>query len=431
MYSVWFILRWIHFIGWFYLHYSISQTQINYAKQLREKLVGLGILGIKLGQYLCNRPDIISDLLKNELSVLLSQNKVHDIHHTNRILNEAGIQVTLGEVIGSGSLTQVYRCSMGDQTDLVLKVKHPEVFHLPNEIKALKTLIYGLSCFSRFRILLHIDWDQFFSSIEEQLDLNNEIKYLTRYHDIYQDVSEISIPRVVTGNKDCIVMTYCEGKPMFEFSKDDPRYQRAHNLFVCSMIHMGFTYQLMHGDVHEGNILVKENGDISIIDFGVCLQLTMEQFLGILSISKFELDPSYEHAENMVESIIHNHSIDKKPLIIPQLSRELYDKYKKDLLNQTTSPTISDFFNFVIRLVQSYRVMIRGNILSYFLNIMLLEGLTPYSERQELSTIIASSFMMRHPFFKKEIKTLKEYHETLFNKTDPDLIQKYNLKVIE
>jgi predicted unusual protein kinase regulating ubiquinone biosynthesis (AarF/ABC1/UbiB family) len=430
MNSIWFILRWIQFMGWFYFYYSNIQTQSYYAKQCKERLEGLGILGIKLGQYLCNRPDMISDVCKKELSVLLTQNKIHDMSHTKKILEESGIKLTLGEVIGSGSLTQVYRCSLGDQHDLVVKVKHPEVLQLPSEIKALKSMIYGLSCFSRFRVLLHMDWDEFFLSIEEQLDLTNEIRYITRYHEIYQDLPEITIPRVVTGDKNVIVMTFCEGRPMFEFSKEDPRYHRAHNLFVCSMLHMGFTYQLMHGDVHMGNILVKENGDISIIDFGVCLRLTMEQFLGILSISKYELDPSYENTENMVQAIIHDHSIDKKPLVIPSLSKELYEKYKTILSDRGTSPTISDFFNMIVTVSQSHGIMIRGNILCYFMNVLLLEGLTPFSEKQELSTILAASFMMRHPFFKKEIKNLNEYYDNLLERTNQDLIQKYNLKVI-
>ena len=431
--QAWIYYKWLSFLLWMYRYYPTVCTNPVYTKQCRQKLESLGILGIKLGQYLCNRPDMITAIMKKEFSVLLSNNKIHPLSHTKALLRDANMEqvVVLGEVIGSGSLAQVYRCSIGDDHNLVLKINHPEVSQLPVEIDVMKKLIKILGCMSRFTFIKNMDWDEFFSALESQIDMTNEIANLQTFRTMYKDkLSEITIPRYVSGNKNFIIMTYCEGKTLNHFEKDDPIYQKAHNLFVCSLIHTGFVYRFMHGDIHEGNILVKDNGDISIIDFGVCMRLSEEQFLGILSISKFEIDPSYENCESLVEALIHEYTIDGKTLDIPVLAHELYDKYKTILTDRGVTPTITDFFDLVTTMAQRYRVLIRGNIMAYFMNVILLEGLSPFSEDQQMSSMIALAHMKRTPFFVEEGGAhLEEYYQTTLAKTFPYLIEKYNLKV--
>ena len=126
--SMYCFTKWMVFIGWLSWNYTRINNDPYYAKKLKEYLESLGILGIKLGQYLCNRQDICSDVMKNELEEFLSNNPIHSITHTNAILEKWGVtDIELGEVIGSGSLTQVYRCNKkGSDEKLVLKIKHPE-----------------------------------------------------------------------------------------------------------------------------------------------------------------------------------------------------------------------------------------------------------------------------------------------------------------
>ena len=405
------------------------KTIPSLCKKLKDNLIQLGILGIKLGQYMCNRSDISSPCMKNELKQLLSQNKIHSMLHTNDILNQYDYNdLDIGEIIGSGSMTQVYRCNIKSTgQDAVLKIKHPEVMFLAREIRVVKRVIYSLGFipFFKGKMFRHMDWDEFFNGMEEQLDMNNEIRYMQIYENSYNSPlqTEISIPKMIHGTRDFIVMSYCEGKHLYEFSKEDPVYQKAHNLFVSSMIHMGFIYQFMHGDIHEGNILVKENGDISIIDFGVCIKLSLEQFMGIEAISKFEIDPSLENAESVLSSIIHPYTVDNEPLLLAELTKELYSNYKLGFDNK-----VNLLFEWMMQVSQEKNVIIRGNIMTYFMNVILLEGLSPYSESQQISTILALSLMRKNEFFMSEgRKPLCEYYDLLIKKTDPELIKKYNL----
>ena len=151
MFSSFFIIwKWVSFIYWFSRNYTEIKISEIYSKLLKEKLENLGILGIKFGQYLCNRADISTKIMRNELMSFLNNNKTHSIEHTMELLNKSGIfktrNVTLGRIIGSGSLTQVYECKLDNSDEkLVLKVKHPEVSKLHDEIYALKTITWFTS----------------------------------------------------------------------------------------------------------------------------------------------------------------------------------------------------------------------------------------------------------------------------------------------
>lgn len=428
MLSIRVLYKWMYFLAWMYFYYDKAKHSSEYSKQLRIQMEKVGILGIKLGQYMCNRMDISTECMKIELQVLLDQNKIHPMKHTLELLSKHNMTyIKVGELIGSGSLTQVYRCSLEDQLNLVLKIKHPDVDQLHTEIKIVKRIIRVLQCIPRFRMLINIDWDEFFSLLEEQIDLRNEIKNIQKYERIYKNkYEEIETPQFIYGNEDFIVMTYCEGKPLHMFSKSDPLYKKAHLLFCSSFLHTLFTYQLIHGDIHEGNILVKENGHISIIDFGICLSMSIEQYYGYFSIAKFQYEPTYEHCYDSIESLIHPYSIYYKKIDLNHITTHIYDSYMNEY--HTKNQLTKTFVTILTTYIQKYNVMLRGNMLSYFMNVLLLEGLSPYKESDEMSSILAVSFMRKQEFFMKECgNTLDQYYLMLMSKMSHELLEKYNI----
>jgi len=390
----------------------------------------LGILGIKLGQYLCNRKDICSDIMKNELQSFLSSNKTHSFEHTKEILDNAMVNnLVIGNVIGSGSLTQTYLCNIeGNDDKLVLKVMHPEVRYLKTEIVALKRILKFFSYFGKYKILVNVDWEKFFHLIEQQTDLNNEKKYMQKYYDIYNGkMTEVEIPRFIQVNNEYILMTYCEGRPLNEISRDTPLYDKAYYNFACSFMHTFFVHQIIHGDIHEGNILVKDNGDISIIDFGICIELTEDQYKGIFATSRFENNPTVESCLEFVNAVIEPHDIYGNKIDMYKLSKECSEEYVKYTKGQIQE-TINKFFNIIIGFVQRYNVLMKGEILSYFLNMILIEALSPCKERINMTSFKAIILMKKNPFYVKELDfILDEYYTELKKKFPDDLIEKYDV----
>jgi predicted unusual protein kinase regulating ubiquinone biosynthesis (AarF/ABC1/UbiB family) len=222
-------------------------------------------------------------------------------------------------------------------------------------------------------------------------------------------------------------MTYCQGKPLHLFDKEDPVYKKAYLLFSSSCLHTFFTYHIIHGDIHTGNILVREDGTISIIDFGICIKLSIEQEVGIFSIVKFQQDPTVEHCFDVIDALIHPFSIHKKKLDLDSMAYVIYERYMEK--HHLSNRSISDFFNIITEYIQQYNVLLRGNILSYFFNIMLLEGLSPlYGKENRVINIYTIHYMKQQEFFMKECgKKIWSYYDILKNKIPKELLQEYNI----
>ena len=422
--------KWILFMFWFSWNYKKIKVDKSYAVSLKSKLENLGIIGIKLGQYLCNRRDVCSDIMKEELKSFLSSNKVHSFMHTKQILDKAGVNdLVIGDIIGSGSLTQTYLCTKeGSDRKLVLKVMHPEVRTIIHEISALKSILKAFSYFGKFKTLVNVDWNKFFFLIEQQTDLDNEKKYMKKYFDIYTDkLPEIEIPEFIQGNSDYILMSFCEGRQLNEIPRDSELYARAHNKFACSFVHTFFIHQIIHGDIHEGNILVKDNGDISMIDFGICIELTEQQYKGIFATSRFENEPSMETSMEFIKAVIEPWDVFGNMINMKQLCKDSYEEYVK-ACDGKIQTSINNFFNSLIIFIQKYNVLMKGEILSYFLNMILIEGLSPCNERINMSGFKAVVYMKKHPFYLDEMDfLLDEYYGELKKKFPQDLIEKYDV----
>lgn len=425
------LISWLRFMYWLNGNYNNIKNNREYAKLLKEKLENLGILGIKLGQYLCTRIDITSDIMKEELQVFLNNNKTHGIDHTINILNKAGINnIIIQDIIGSGSLTQVYRCKLPSYSateTFVLKVKHPEIANLNNEIYVVKKIIRFMSCFKKFSFFINIDWNGFFNLLEIQLDLNNEKRFMEKYYSMYHNNSEITIPQYIIGNSDFIIMTYCEGKTLNCYDRNSNIYKKAHNLLSCSIYHTFFNNMIIHGDIHEGNILVRDDGTISIIDFGICVELSEDDIKGIMAASKFENDPTKENLYNFVNAIIYPYDIYNKNVNINNIVTIIYNDYNI-IYSKTKLTSFNDNINRIITNLKQYDVIIKNNILLYLLNILLISGMTPYNEKYNMTPIIALSYMKQNRFFIKECESfLDEYYNIMYKKIPIDLIKKYNI----
>lgn len=244
---------------------------------LKKKLLNLGVIGIKFGQYLYVLKRGFSPIVNKIMEPLVrSDNIIHSYDETIKMLshdanyNNLNIQ-EIGEIIGSGSVAQVHKCILKDNPNkkFVIKVAHPCIINLANELNTLQR------CFAMFKHIKNyfIDWNHFFDDLRFQIDLNNEANNIKTFYNIYKDYDKIEIPELIYSHKYFIIMSYCEGKHIQLFNKNSDEYITAINLITSSLIHTIYKYKLHHGDLHLGNILVKSNGNIALLDFGICCKI--------------------------------------------------------------------------------------------------------------------------------------------------------------
>ena len=216
-------LKWLYFIIIFKSNFSWMTATTEGGIYLKEKLTNLGILGIKLGQYLYSHSLLINDEVKDALEPLLSHNKIHTKKETRQMLDfddsnkcndsnkcdESIESIDYDNILGSGSLAQTHICYLKNDASkkYVLKVAHPEILNLENEVNVVKNLFKIVSFF----INIKVNWNSFFENISEQCDLNNEANYMKKFYEIYKNYDKIEIPELVYSNKYFIIMSFCEG----------------------------------------------------------------------------------------------------------------------------------------------------------------------------------------------------------------------------
>jgi len=442
-----FTLKWVYFLIKFKLNYNWITTTLDGGIYLKEHLLNLGIIGIKLGQFLYTRKDILYKESIAGLESLLSNNSIHSEEDTIKMLNYDKTNYHINNIhhiekdcIGSGSLAQVHICYLKDNPEkkYVLKVAHPCIFELDNEIKLLKNI---LNLFGRFK-KINIDWDSFFKNITVQTDLNNEANNMKKFYSIYKNYEKIDIPELIYNDKYFIVMSYCEGVPMNKLERTSPEFILATNLLASCFFHTIYKYSMCHGDMHFGNILVKPNGFITLIDFGICNydidnDKDIENINLHTNISKNEV--LYNYRDFLIKQSVH--SIDTLLSCVIKLPTNISENY----INQITANFISYIQNFdknikdfmytdlyymdlIFNFVNDYNLQINGEALYVIMQLVTLEAFAYHipGMNNGMVSIRTMSYMKTDKFFMDEMGDfILKFYKIEYNHENEGVRNKY------
>jgi len=399
------IFKWVYFILNFTFYFKWITTTSEGGIYLKNKLTNLGIIGIKLGQYLYTQRYILKNDSRNELESLLSHNKIHSHKDTIKMIQFDKLnifdsiidRVNYDDILGSGSLAQTYICYLKNDSinKYVLKVSHPEVLKITYEILIVKYITKIISYFLK----ININWDDFFNDINQQLDLKNEASNMRIFYEIYKNYDKIEIPTLIYCHKYFIIMKYCEGTQMNQLDRKSKEYISAVNLVSSSFLHTSYKYNIVHGDLHQGNILVKNNGNISLIDFGICKKTNYTENNDILYVYE---DFVYNSNFTILEKITKLNQKQKE--ISFELGKKFIIEYNlnapivkdQDDKNMYFLPSLGEY-------CYKNNIILDCDVIYFIMNLILLESYTKsdiYNSNILLRTL---SYMKRDKFFMDEI----------------------------
>ena len=273
-------------------------------------LQALGPAFVKLAQWAGTRRDLLPHAVCDRLSELNDRARIHSWSHTHRILAESfgddyrtrGIDLDASsEVIGSGSVAQVYRATLVEQgrpgRAVAVKVLHPNIAGRVERDLALMTRVASLLDsipLAAIRMLsLPRAADNFASVLRSQVDLRMEGNNLLRFRDNFTynrrgrslldwllgkedggsstdpPSSAVHFPSPIQDwtSRDVLVETYVgDARPISDFLHDESergmeiRKQLAAPL-LRSFLKMVFIDNFTHCDLHAGNVLVQQKKD--------------------------------------------------------------------------------------------------------------------------------------------------------------------------
>ena len=284
----------------------------NYSREerVRMALTDLGPTFIKLGQILAARPDLVGPELAEELKRLRANvhpDAIEQVHATLR--EELGddyqkhFHTIDPEPLATASIGQVHRATLHDGTQVVIKVQRQGIEKtIRQDIEVLGGLaqlaqrVEGLSNWRPQEMVR-----QFAPMILRELDFGRERQNLDLFAVMVRKTNpSVRVPKPYKPycSRRVLVMDELVGKPLSSFLVDlkneTNETQIAHQKSICDSLSetiagvylaMIFDEALFHADPHLGNLIVLEDGNLGILDFGMVgridetLRETIEEML--------------------------------------------------------------------------------------------------------------------------------------------------------
>jgi ubiquinone biosynthesis protein len=259
-------------------------NESNRYERIRIATEELGPTFIKLAQVLSNRPDLLPDELITELEKLQSSVPPFEFKYVRSIIkSETGkeIEELFTEFdespIGSASIGQVHRARLFDGTEVVVKVQRPGVKRvIETDLSILRYLVVRGDNYLRENGVLNGEdvVNAFDQSMQKEMDYRNEGRNIEAFRNFYKNYKDFYIPRVYREytTEKVLVIEYIRGCKITDVKQLkawglDPRKiaERGMKIYLMQMFEFGY----FHADPHPGNVLIRPDGIICLIDFGM------------------------------------------------------------------------------------------------------------------------------------------------------------------
>ena len=246
----------------------------------------MGPTFIKFGQIVASSAGLFPDRYVEEFRKCLDQVRPFPFAEVRRILRSELGQEQANQLIdidpaplASASVAQVHTAKLADGTEVVIKVQRPNIQQrLEADMRIMRLLAIIVSNLRKDARLANPVGviEDFAETLAEEIDFRREADNLNRFNEIMRELGYTDIrapvPHSAYTTRRVLVMERFYGigvdqveeirKRELDAEADLVRGLRA--WFQCVLF-----YGFFHGDVHAGNLMLLEDGDIGFLDFGI------------------------------------------------------------------------------------------------------------------------------------------------------------------
>ena len=255
-------------------------------KPLRDMVLELGVTFVKLGQLLASSPSVSGAALADAMRDVLDAGPAVPFEHLR-----ATIETDLGRPLGSvfadfsptpvaaASLAVVHRATLLDGTEVAVKVLRPNsAREVATDLTIVQPFIRFLAHQYPFGFTPAVPdiIDGLAEQLAEELDLRNEARSMAWFNEMLGVVGAKGVRVPVTypeaSGRNVLTMEFIHGTKV-----DDLEALTAANIdargAIEALIESWFALTLctgvFHGDVHAGNLLLTNDGEVVLLDWGI------------------------------------------------------------------------------------------------------------------------------------------------------------------
>ncbi|MCB2377417.1 AarF/ABC1/UbiB kinase family protein [Hymenobacter sp. BT635] len=277
-------------ISWQHAERAVFET--SRWERVRMVIEDLGPTFIKLAQAMSNRPDLLPEALIDEFQKLQSDVPPFDVRLARQIIErELGQPITAvfsefeEKPLGSASIGQVHKARLLTGEEVVVKVQRPDVQEkVRTDLSLLHELVRLTAGFLRNHGLSNPQdiVDAFERSMMKELDYTSEARSMEQFRKLYEAYETFSIPKPYRelSTAKILVIEFVSGckitdKPqLLEWGLSPEKVAETGMDIYLTQI---FEFGIFHADPHPGNVLVRPDGTLVLIDFGMVGKLSKQQ----------------------------------------------------------------------------------------------------------------------------------------------------------
>lgn len=260
----------------------------------RQTAIKLGVLMIKLGQFLSTRADLLPERALSVLTSLQDEVPAEPFEHVVNAI-EKEYKKPISELFSSinpictaaASLGQVHQAVLAKNGETVaVKVQRPNIDQLVSmDLNSLKFVIWVITKFVNTNLIdLGGFYREFRRTVIEECDFVTEATNAKRFKEMFKDNPAIYIPNVYDEyiTRRVLVLEWIDGIKLNDYAAlDAAKFNRLEiaNRTVSAYFYQFFDAGFFHADPHPGNIFVKKGSSpdepvIAFLDFGMVGSIT-------------------------------------------------------------------------------------------------------------------------------------------------------------